>query len=69
MSNFWGYHLILDCSGCDESKMKNRADNSPPSIHKKDLMKEETHEIKYADKHKIIAKRKKYRKREVSIDQ
>jgi S-adenosylmethionine decarboxylase len=24
MSNFWGYHLILDCSGCDESKMKNR---------------------------------------------
>jgi|688.fasta_scaffold418832_1 hypothetical protein len=32
-------------------------------------MKEETHEIKYADKHKIIAKRKKYRKREVSIDQ
>jgi len=24
MSNFWGYHLILDCSGCDESKMKNK---------------------------------------------
>jgi S-adenosylmethionine decarboxylase len=24
MSNFWGYHLILDCSGCDSSKMKDK---------------------------------------------
>lgn len=21
MSNYWGYHLILDCSGCDHNKI------------------------------------------------
>ena len=26
MSTYWGYHLMLDCSGCDSELMKN-ADN------------------------------------------
>lgn len=24
MSNYWGYHLMLDCSGCDHSKITSR---------------------------------------------
>ncbi len=23
MSNYWGYHLILDCAGCDHAKITN----------------------------------------------
>lgn len=24
MSTYWGYHLMLDCSGCDHGKITNR---------------------------------------------